>query len=417
MSSDAIQITPPHRLAGTVRLPDSKSIANRRLVIHALAGRPLPPPGGAEAADTRVLRRALDHFRQGKSRIDVGPAGTAMRFLTAYLALQPDTQELYGTARMHRRPIGPLVEALQELGARIIYLGEKAYPPLRIEAPRFSGRHQVTVRADISSQFVSALLLIGPYLPNGLYLHLEGAPVSRPYVEMTIELMRRSGVAVHTDGGELHVPKGTYTFPYDDLEPDWTAASYFLGMVAGSGDASIRLEALRPESLQGDRMVVEWMAQLGVLSRFDAGGLHAARGRMSPDPLVWDFTHHPDLAQTMVVAAALAGRTATCSGLASLRIKETDRIRALQRELRKVGIRFEKAGAADDTFVLSGTLDLSRVPVFDTYDDHRMAMALSMLAVRAPVVIRHPAVTDKSFPGFWDRLADLGFRISSYPRV
>lgn len=426
------------RLDTCVTLPASKSISARALIVNALAGQSCAVQGLSDCDDTRAMLRAL--AQQDQLVFDIGAAGTAMRFLTAYCAtIEGQEHVLTGTERMKHRPIGILVDALRQLGADISYEGEEGFPPLRIRGRRLRGGY-VSVKADVSSQYISALLMVGPTLSEGLHLHLEGTIASRPYILMTLQLMRQFGAETQFCGQDVVVRPGGYsrTRPYV-VEPDWSAASYWFALVALSPDSAARvvLPHLSAESLQGDSICAHCFEQLGVHTTFTSEGailekvnklaqkvndLGAEVNSLSTkvngsalptalQPLKLDFCACPDLAQTFVVAAALLGRSFHFTGLQSLHIKETDRIAALKTELAKFNIVVNEVADGDllyDASVIASAPSGRPCPSIATYDDHRMAMAFAPAAYRFPGLnIEHPEVVSKSYPAFWDDLPIL----------
>lgn len=407
---------PPDRnLRGQLRLSGSKSISNRALIIRALSRSDFDLQGLSSARDTRVLQQLLQHPR---TEYDAGPAGTTFRFLTAYLSLQPHHQILTGSERMQQRPIGILVDALRRLGADIQYLNRDGYPPLRIGPPAkgFAQHHSLTIPANTSSQFISALLLIGPALPRGLVLELQGEVVSRPYINMTLQLMRFFGAEATWAGNRIAVEPSPYRARASfQVEADWSAASYYYAMAALASSADLRLDGLFAESLQGDAILAELMASFGVRTHFEENGIRLRRTAGAlPGRFRHSFLACPDLAQTLAVLCAALGLPARLEGLRTLRIKETDRVAALLRELGKVGIkgRAHEADAGDEWLELSGRARLPYPPPdFHTYADHRMAMALAPLAMLGPIRIQDPTVVRKSYPEFWDHLQYLGFQL------
>lgn len=432
--TEILTITAPSELRATPQLPASKSISNRALVISALACRgdanchgmlydtARLPENLSDCDDTKTLLQALAMLdgRSGKADvvIDIGAAGTAMRFLTALLATSEGSFLLTGTERMKRRPIGILVEALQQLGADIRYEGEEGFPPLRISGRQLDGGI-VEMQGSVSSQYISALLMLAPVLHNGLELRLKGDIVSRPYIDLTLWMMREFGAdAGWTSGNVITVrPSGYQHRPYL-IENDWSAASYWYEMMAltADEDAEIRLPGLHDSSKQGDAAVRYIFSMLGVkteVSRSEEGGTIVLRksDRVAPR-LDYDFVNSPDLVQTIVVTCAAKGIPFHFRGLQSLRIKETDRIDALVRELRKVGfvLRVENA----DELVWDGERCEPSLEPIDTYEDHRMALSFAPLALRFPQIsIRHPQVVTKSYPHFWDSLRSAQFIVSS----
>jgi 3-phosphoshikimate 1-carboxyvinyltransferase len=392
-------------LRGTADLlPASKSISNRVLIMDALSGSQSRLHNLSDANDTQLMIKLV---RSDDKVIDVEDAGTTMRFLTAYFAITMQEKILTGTQRMKERPIGILVEALHSLGADIAYPEKHGYPPLHLKG--FSGQKTATIkiRGDVSSQFISALMMVGPVLPQGLTLELQGKIGSRPYIEMTAALMKEFGVAANFTGNTITIMPQVYRSAEFTVESDWSAASYWFAFAALAEDAEIFLPRISLDSLQGDRAVVEIMEQLGVVANISGNKLKLTKGTPSKN-ISWDFTHSPDLAQTIAVVCAAKGIAGSFTGLESLRIKETDRIAALQNELGKIGSSLhEHTGSW--TLVPSQKLPASAL--FNTYKDHRMAMAFAPLATRMEVTIENPGVVKKSYPRFWDDIASFGFTI------
>ena len=402
-------ITPPSSLQATITLPSSKSICNRALIINALAHGTCTPDNLSDCDDTRVLIRALDAL---PPTIDIMAAGTAMRFLTAYLAVTPGTHLITGTERMRQRPIRLLVDALRQLGADIEYAENEGFPPLRI-----TGRHlsndAISLPGNVSSQYISALLMIAPVLENGLRLTLTGDIVSRPYIDMTLQLMREYGVqAQWTAPDRLEVQRQEYRSKPYTIESDWSAASYWYEMAVLSDQATIRLPRLYPHSVQGDAQIAGLFARLGVITSFDSEGALLIKKERPGGTLEYDFTHQPDMAQTFVVTCALKDIPFRFTGLQSLKIKETDRIAALIAEMRKLGYVLHEA----EDSILSWDGERTApdpCPVIDTYEDHRMAMAFAPAAiVLGSLRIRHPEVVSKSYPRYWDDLEQAGFGLT-----
>jgi 3-phosphoshikimate 1-carboxyvinyltransferase len=404
---------PDRTLQGAVTLDGSKSLSNRALIIMALGG---APDGQlsllSTSNDTRTLQRLLS---QSGDTFDAGDAGTVFRFMTAYLALQPGTQVLTGSPRMLERPVGGLALALRELGADIEFLGREGYPPLRIGPPDQLRGGTVHIDAGVSSQFLSALLMVAPYLPGGLVLAPEGPLVSRPYLEMTVRLMQYFGAAVAWEGDRLRVEEGRYTPRPLTIEADWSAASYWYALAAFADQPDLTLRGLFRESLQGDAVLARMMEQFGLHTEYLPDGVHITRSG-EPKPIFeWDFLECPDIAQTLAVVCAGLGTQGIFSGLETLSIKETDRISALRDELRKVDVSFSKLPAKfskahpDKTFYLvDGRATWTTPPRFATYGDHRMAMSFAPLVMFAPVVIESPEVVRKSYPTFWEHLGGFG---------
>lgn len=410
------EITAPERLDADITLPASKSISNRALIIHALCGGGIVPDNLSDCDDTRVVISALKDM---PPTIDVGAAGTAMRFMTAYLSLTPGEHDITGTDRMLHRPIGVLVDALRMLGATISYKGQEGYPPLHIVGHELLGG-QLEIPGNVSSQYISALLLIAPMTHFGLTLHLTGNIVSRPYIDLTINVMHSFGAAVDWASPDtIEVKPQPYRNTHYLIENDWSAASYWYEMASlyPVGDVAVSLNGLIDGSRQGDSVVRYIYSLLGVRTSFDdqhsgkPTTVRLSRHTEHVDRLTYDFTNCPDLAQTIVVNCCALGIPFHFTGLASLRIKETDRIEALQNELRKVGFVIKTANGSELTWA-GETCQPSMQPI-DTYEDHRMAMAFAPLAKRFPGLrINNPGVVTKSYPDFWDDMRKAHFGIS-----
>ena len=405
-------------LRGHLTLTGSKSIANRALLIRALTPGGFPIEGLAAADDTVRMQQLLE---SSDDTLDCGPAGTTYRFLTAYLCRRQGTQLLTGSARMKERPIGILVEALRTLGANIAYAEQEGYPPLRIGYSALDKSDRVSIAASTSSQYISSLLMLAPTLPNGLKLTLEGEIVSLPYIKMTLALMQRFGVRHHWEGQTIIVAPQTYQGSPFTVEADWSAASYHYSLAALSEEADIQLDGLFEDSLQGDAVVRKLYAEFGVETRFTESGVRLTKAAGVAPPAIFegDFVECPDIAQTLMVSCAGLGVQGLYSGLQTLAIKETDRVKAMKAELGKLGIVLFKvppqmAGSSGATFYAQeGRVDFAAagVPTFGTYHDHRMAMALAPLALRHAVGIEDPEVVGKSYPGFWDDLRTLGCEV------
>lgn len=395
-------------LKGSIKLPSSKSLSNRALIINALCEEDFAIAGLSKAEDTQSLRRLLE----GDDMImDAGAAGTTYRFLTAYLALQDDSRILTGSKRMLERPVGILVDALNELGANIEYLGKAGYPPIQIHAPRGEWQSNLFMDAGISSQYISAILMIAPLLPNGLRLTLEGEIVSRPYIQMTLNLMRYFGVEHQWKEQVIHISPQAYQARDFRVEADWSAASYYYAMAALSDEVDLLLEGLYEDTVQGDAVLVDLMKQFGVLSSYEPKGVRLLKSDRNIDLFDHDFLECPDLAQTFAVLCAAKGVRANLRGLNTLRIKETDRIQALRKELNKLGAELETS--EQRCIVLKGVQASKKKPTrIKTYKDHRMAMAFAPLVFAGyPLEIEDPQVVRKSYPNFWEDLKSLNVEI------
>jgi 3-phosphoshikimate 1-carboxyvinyltransferase len=387
-----------HSLNGTIQLPASKSISNRILIIRALASTPFPIDNLSEADDTIIMKQALD---RNDIITDVGPAGTAMRFLTALFASQPGEKILTGSERMKQRPIAVLVDALRSLGANITYIEKEGYPPLRIEGRRLSGA-KVTVAGDISSQYITALMLIAPTLPQPLEILIQGDPLSRPYIIMTQKLMQRCGAQVEFDGNTIKVKPGRYRSSTFTVEQDWSAAAFWMNMALSAKKSKLLLSGLTADSIQGDTAALELFSIFGLESNFVTKGLEIKKTNAVKPDREWNFRNHPDLVQPAAVTASILGLKFRFSGLDNLRLKETDRIAALQTELEKVGI---TSSVEDFTLILNGEKLKDKPSELDAHDDHRMVMSLTGFCLHYPeLVIRNPMVVNKSYPGFWSQI-------------
>jgi 3-phosphoshikimate 1-carboxyvinyltransferase len=393
-----------------VQLPSSKSESNRSLIINALSGNLSHLHNLSEARDTQTMIALLESKDE---TLDVIDAGTTMRFLTAYLSTRNETKILTGTPRMCQRPIKILVDALREIGAQIEYMKEDGYPPLKIKGIPKQEKSNIQIRGDVSSQYISALLMIAPKLPQGLTLELTGKVGSRPYIEMTLDLMKQFGIQADWEENFITIKPQTYKgFEYT-IESDWSGASYWFSMVSLAEKAEIKLLGLRKNSLQGDIRIVEIMQKLGVEATFDEKGVFLKKSPAQQEARI-NFTDCPDLAQTIAVVCAAKGITCIMTGLESLRIKETDRIAALQNELKKIGASLTEPKEGEWLLTPAANFDFSKSkPEFETYDDHRMAMAFAPLATLTDVVIQEPDVVRKSYPGYWKDLLQVGFKIES----
>lgn len=395
----------------TVPLPSSKSESNRALIIQALSQGKVSLENLSSARDTRTMIRLLES--EGHV-LDVIDAGTTMRFLTAYFSAVSRDQILTGTPRMCKRPIGILVNALRELGAEVEYWKQEGFPPLHIIS---KGNHmeggEITMQGNVSSQYITALLMIGPTLKGGLKIHLDGEISSRPYIEMTRSLMEHFGVSSHWEGQSIVVTEQAYEKNSYTIESDWSAASYWYSMVAIAQEAEVTLLGLREASMQGDRGIVELMRNFGVDSRFTSEGV--VLSKIEPEAgegiLEIDFSDMPDMAQTVAVISAAKGIPVKMSGLHTLRIKETDRIDAIYQELQKFGVEMNIEG---NLCTIDQTVS-THSPIVKTYDDHRMAMAFApLLLTQNSLMIDEPEVVQKSYPEFWKHLEAAGVKITEF---
>ena len=402
----------------TVNLPASKSISNRALIIHALSGGKNLPENLSDCDDTEVIIEAL---RSMPEEINIKAAGTAMRFMTAYLSVTPGTHVLTGTDRMKHRPIKILVDALRTLGAQIEYVGEEGYPPLRITGSTLEGG-LLEIPGNVSSQYISALLMIGPMLKEGLTLRLLDDIISRPYIDLTLWMMGEFGAeAEWTSADTITVsPK-----PYKDrryfIENDWSGASYWYEILALNDDpeSEVRLTGLMDGSKQGDSITRYIFSLLGVKTKFESkkAGIPQTvtlqkNGRCVPK-LEYDFSGCPDLAQTFVVVCAAKDIPFHFKGLSTLKIKETDRIEALKREMRKLGYVVNDVDGCELIWDGERCEPVEAVSI-DTYEDHRMALAFAPYVIKKEgLVINNPQVVSKSYPNYWNDLKAAGFEVKS----
>lgn len=407
-------------IIGEITLDGSKSISNRLLIIKALCKENFEIQKCSTSKDTTTLQTLLAQFGENPNgTFDAGAAGTTFRFLTAFFALQQGTQILTGSERMKQRPIGKLVDALRALGCHINYLEKDGYPPLSIGAPSGEiGQQKLTIAADTSSQYITALLLLAPCLPQGLALTLDGKIVSRPYIEMTLGLMSYFGISYTWNENVISIENQAYQ-PRDIIvEADWSAASYYYALAAFSDKLDLRLNGVFTESLQGDAVLMEMGNYFGIKTEPTEGGIRLTKSGEAVQPLFeWDFVRCPDIAQTLAVMCAGTEATGLFTGLETLFIKETDRVAALTQELVKVGVHFFKIPARfasknpKDFFMVEGMAYFEKMPTFETYEDHRMAMSFAPLSMFAPIQIAKPNVVVKSYPKFWEDLESLGFKI------
>ena len=366
------KLIPPSVVTATIQLPASKSISNRALIINALGKGIYPPENLSDCDDTQVMIKALT---EGKETIDIMAAGTAMRFLTAYLSVTPGERTITGTARMQQRPIQILVNALRELGAEIEYTRNEGYPPLRIKGAELKG-NEITLKGNVSSQYISALLMIGPALKDGLTLHLSGEIISRPYINLTLQLMQDFGAkAAWTSPSSISVAPQLYQSIPFKVENDWSAASYWYQIAALSPKAEIELLGLFHNSYQGDSRGAEVFSRLGITTEFTSQGVKLKKTGKAPERLEEDFIDIPDLAQT------------------------------------KLGYVIEEEN--DSILMWNGErCEPEETPVIETYEDHRMAMAFAPAIIRHPnLLIADPQVVTKSYPGYWEDLKQAGFQV------
>jgi 3-phosphoshikimate 1-carboxyvinyltransferase len=425
------------QINGTVHLTGSKSECNRALIIEALSDGKVKVENVSDAADAVLLAgilrgtksevlslepevlsqrsKDLELKTQDLRLVDIGPAGTAMRFLTAYFAIQDNEVILTGSQRMKERPIGILVDALRELGAHIDYEEKEGFPPIKLKGSFEQQTSKISIKGNISSQYITALLLIAARLPFGLELHIEGELTSRPYVEMTLAMLETAKIQHGWEGNVITISNQEFATTSLHVEPDWSAASYWYAIAALADEAELLLTGLTQYSLQGDSVITEIMANFGITSQFKDGGVHLTKEVKPLARKIFDLKECPDLAQTIIVVCAALGHEATFTGLETLKIKETDRILALQTELAKMGVKLIEKG---QVYKLDCSEKFIPERIFiNTYHDHRMAMAFAPLALIIPQLeFENGPVVDKSYPAFWTDLAGLGFGVQEIER-
>ncbi|MGB1430362.1 MAG: 3-phosphoshikimate 1-carboxyvinyltransferase [Flavobacteriaceae bacterium] len=391
-------------LHGRIQITGSKSESNRMLLLQALYPK-ITLDNLSNSDDTVAMKSGLE---SDKNMVDIGHAGTSMRFLSAYYStLENQEKILTGSSRMQERPIGVLVDALRQLGADISYLKNEGYPPLLIKGKQLRA-NEVRLSANISSQYITALMLIAPSLPDGLRIYLEGKITSIPYIEMTLSLLHKIGVDAIFSGQHIQVfPKKDITQITHAVESDWSSASYYFSMVALAKEADVSLSTYKKDSLQGDRVLMDVYQQFGVKSSIENNTLALKKQTMGSTHVQLDLSDAPDIAQTIAVTCYGLGLSCSLTGLHTLKIKETDRLVALQNELSKLGATIE---ITDKSLHLHKRTNPIRPNVLiETYHDHRMAMAFAPLGLLVPIRIQDADVVTKSYPGFWKDLEQNGF--------
>lgn len=403
-----IQLSSPTQqpITGTIDLPASKSISNRALILSMLSRSTERITHLADCDDTNVMIESLSSDR---NTFDIGAAGTSMRFLTAWFANKPGEWILTGSERMKNRPIAVLADALNQLGADIRYVEKKGYPPLQITGNKLRGG-KITLAGNISSQYISALLMIAPTMLQGLELTLEGTIISRPYIRMTLQMMADFGVQATWADQVIAIPHQNYRPVSYTVESDWSAASYWYAIASLSPGSEFKLLGLQQESMQGDARVAALFETLGVKTEYVADGAVICGSRASAGTFRYDFIDQPDLAQTVAVCCCLHNIPFSFSGLHTLKIKETDRIAALRSETAKLGYLLEEP--SEGMLEWNGKcIEPDYAQPIRTYEDHRMAMAFAPAALLHSIRIEHPEVVSKSYPTFWDDLRSVGFII------
>lgn len=392
------------------QLSSSKSISNRALLLKALSNNQSSVSNLSSARDTQLMNRLVT---SNEKVIDVLDAGTTMRFLSAYFALSGKNKILTGTARMKERPIELLVNALRKIGASISYLEKEGFPPIETQGFEKQLTNQIEIPGNVSSQYISALMMVAASLPQGLTINLTGEIGSIPYIKMTAELMAQFGIQVKMNFEKkiIKIQPSKFKIAEVVVEADWSSASYWFGFTALASTAEITLLNVSEESLQGDRVIVDVMDKLGVQSDFRDGNLYLTKKEAEKN-IFWDFRNCPDLAQTVLPVCAAKNISGEFIGLESLRIKETDRIVALQTELAKIGATLIEPTTGNWKLETGNwKQEIGKPITIKTYHDHRMAMGLAPLATLIDLKIESPEVVNKSYPGFWKDMESVGFEI------
>jgi 3-phosphoshikimate 1-carboxyvinyltransferase len=399
---------------GDIHLDGSKSISNRALIMKALShGADIRLDHLSTSKDTRLMNALL---QSNDDVLDAGAAGTTFRFLTAYLAIQSKEVTLTGSERMKQRPIGELVNTLNEMGAQIEYLEKEGYPPLRFHPTDLSTfKRNISIQSTISSQYITALLMIGPSLPNGLELNLVGEVISRPYIEMTLSMMKHFGIEHTWINNTITIEPQSYQSNHLFVEGDWSAASYYYSLAAIADEAELRLFGISDQSLQGDAAIAEIGKLFNISTDYYPDHVIIKKIQKDlPKSIEWDFIKCPDLAQTVIAMCAATGISGVFTGLQTLRIKETDRIASMKTELKKVRVPFYRLPlkmskqSGLEYYMVEGKATYHDIPVFSTYEDHRMAMCIAPLALQHTIEIEDPDVVSKSYYDFWKDLESLG---------
>lgn len=394
------QLALPAQIRASVQLPGSKSESNRALMLHYLSERKVTFTNLSTCEDVKILHKILD---KNPRRVDVKDSGTALRFLMAYFCITNKNRIISGSERLHERPVGKLAEALRQLGFRINYLRRENYPPVEIVPVDHRLLRQKTfVDAGESSQYVSALLLIAPLMPMGMEIELSQYKVSQPYFRLTLDMLRRAGIVFSEFGAFIKITKQNFRPVELSIGGDWSSAATWYAMAALSEKAEITLKGLSIDSLQGDKIIAEWMSRFGVISDFYSDRVTISKQKsVVSEPVKLDFTDHPDLAQVMMTVAAALNVRLHCTGIRNLQIKETNRIEAMQKELIKLNARLDLINENECVLYPEFRLLDNR---FKTYNDHRMILAFAPLAVREKIIIENPLAVRKSYPQFWEHV-------------
>jgi 3-phosphoshikimate 1-carboxyvinyltransferase len=423
-------------IAGKINLVSSKSESNRALMIQALCKKKFEIHNLSEADDTQLLQSILN---SNKKTHDCENAGTVLRFLTAFYAIQEGkTTVLTGTARLKERPIGKLVDMLRKLGAQINYLGKTGFAPIEIQGRNLKGGY-LEADASVSSQFISAILLIAPLLPHGLILELHGTIASKPYIQMTLGLMQHLGIQSKWEGNMIRIQPQSFIAKDYTVENDWSAASYWYEMAALAEKVDLTIYGLRKESLQGDSIVAGIFTDFGIKTTYSKDKIHLSKSTERTHNYIntaypnevthftYDFVNHPDLTQTIAITTSALSMTGTFSRVKNLRIKESDRIQTLRTELKKLGIKLKEVDLGseidehDDLSIEIAASEMKQTDdpvVIETHNDHRIAMAFAPLALKlGSILIENPNVVKKSYPRFWEDLKSIGFEVKAMKAI
>lgn len=394
------------RKNNVITLNSSKSESNRLLIIQALSKEIININNLSNANDTIILKNLLN--KNSNSIWNIEDAGTTMRFLTSFLSLKKNEVKITGSKRMEKRPIAILVNALNEIGAKIKYLKKEGYPPIYIKNKISQKINSIQIKGNISSQYISSLLLIAPILKNGIKIKIVEPFYSKPYVEMTLSLMKNFGIKYKWNKNKIKITNQKYLSGSYKIESDWSAASYWYSIVSINDHIrSLKLIGLRKNSFQGDKIIADIMKNIGVYTRFERDGISLIKNSNLESTKEINFKNCPDLAQTILVIAAVKKIKLKLKGLESLKIKETDRLIAMKKELKKIGCNFYEAN--DEWILEKRNNKLPKKLIINTYKDHRVAMSFASLSSKLELVIRDPEVVNKSYPNFWNDLESIGY--------
>ena len=393
----------------TIYLNSSKSESNRLLIIKALSEKEITIKNLSKANDSVLLKNLLES--ENLVVWDAQDAGTSFRFLTSFLAIKKEHVVLSGTERMKQRPVKVLVDALNKIGAEILYLENEGFPPIYVKGKINQVKNKLDIPGDISSQYISSLLLIAPLLEKGIEINIEDPFYSRPYVNMTLNLMNSFGIKSAVKGNKISIKNQEFSSGSYIVESDWSAASYWYSILSISDNINnLTLQGLKKKSNQGDSVISELMKSFGVNTQYKEDGIVLTKIKLDTEEIELDFRDCPDLAQTILVVAAYHKIKLKVSGVESLKIKETDRLLAMKNELKKIGCDFYEEG---NYWILEKrSREIDDELSIDTYKDHRMAMAFAPLASKKSIIINDPDVVVKSYPTYWEDLKKVGFIIT-----